>query len=85
MSEWGLVPAEGEGTAKQKAEDRGRKTDIRTEEQLFAKLGLAFIPPELREGGGEIEAAEGGALPGLVEVQDIRGVFHNHTTADLLP
>ena len=81
MSEWGLVPAEGEGTAKQKAEDRGRKTDISTEEQLFKKLGLAFIPPELREGLGEIEAAEKDALPRLLEAADIRGVFHNHTTA----
>ncbi len=81
MSEWGLVPAEGEGTAKQKAEERGRKTDIQTEEQLFKKLGLDFIPPELREGLGEIEAAEKGGLPRLVEESDIRGVFHNHTTA----
>jgi len=81
MSEWGLVPAEGEGTAKQKAEGRGRKTEIKTEEQLFRKLGLAFIPPELREGLGEIEAAEKGGLPRLLEAADIRGVFHNHTTA----
>lgn len=81
MSEWGLVPAEGEGTAKQKAEERGRKTDIRTEEQLFAHLGLDFIPPELREGLGEIEAAEEKKLPHLIEEADIRGVFHNHTTA----
>jgi DNA polymerase (family 10) len=81
LSEWGLVPAEGEGTAKQKAEDRGRMTDIKTEEQLFKKLGLAFIPPELREGAGEIEAAEEGGLPVLLEEADIRGVFHNHTTA----
>ena len=81
MSEWGLVPAEGEGTAKEKAEQQGRKTDIKTEEQLFKKLGLAFIPPELREGLGEIEAAEPGALPKLVTEADIRGVFHNHTTA----
>lgn len=81
MSEWGLVPAEGEGTAKQKAEDRGRKTDIETEEQLFKKLGMVFVPPELREGLGEIEAAEKNQLPELVEDADIRGVFHNHTTA----
>jgi DNA polymerase (family X) len=80
MSEWGLVPAEGEGTAKEKAEQLGRRTDIRTEEQLFAALGLAFIPPELREGMGEIEAAEAGKLPRLLELGDIRGVFHNHTT-----
>lgn len=81
MSEWGLVPAEGEGTAKQKAEERGRKTDIETEEQLFKKLGLHFIPPELREGMGEIDAAEKATLPLLVAESDIRGVFHNHTTA----
>lgn len=80
MSEWGLVPAEGEGTAKQKAEDRGRQTDIATEEQLFRALGLRFIPPELREGLGEIEAAEAGPLPRLLEADDLRGVFHNHTT-----
>lgn len=80
MSEWGLVPAEGEGTAKQKAEERGRKTEIKTEEQLFRALGLNFIPPELREGLGEIEAAEAGPLPRLLEEGDLRGVFHNHTT-----
>lgn len=80
MSEWGLVPAEGEGTAKEKAEQAGRRTDIRTEEQLFEALGLRFIPPELREGLGEIEAAETGPLPRLVEEGDIRGAFHNHTT-----
>lgn len=81
LSEWGLVPAEGEGTAKEKAERQGRKTDVKTEEQLFKKLGLAYIPPELREGLGEIEAAEKDGLPRLLEETDIRGVFHNHTTA----
>ncbi|MBA4138473.1 MAG: DNA polymerase/3'-5' exonuclease PolX [Opitutus sp.] len=80
MSEWGLVPAEGEGTAKEKAERMGRKTTIKTEEQLFRALGLQFIPPELREGQGEIEAAEKSELPVLLEESDIRGVFHNHTT-----
>ena len=80
MSEWGLVPAEGEGTAKEKAAQLGPQRDIATEQQLFARLGLDFIPPELREGLGEIEASEGKALPSLLEVTDIRGVFHNHTT-----
>ena len=42
---------------------------------------MPYIPPELREGLGEIEAAETDKLPRLVEVEDIRGVFHNHTTA----
>ncbi len=57
------------------------QVSIKTEADLFKALGLPFIPPELREGLGEIEAAEAGQLPRLVEVEDIRGVFHNHTTA----
>ena len=81
MSEWGLVPAEGEGTAKQKAEDRSQRTEAKTEEELFKALGLHFIPPELREGLGEIEEAEKGELPRLVELGDVRGAWHNHTTA----
>ncbi len=95
LSEWGLVPAEGEGTAKQKAEDRKRRMDdgeqrigagvqgpeARTEAELFAALGLHFIPPELREGLGEIETAARGDFPRLIEVADLRGAFHNHTTA----
>ena len=91
LSEWGLVPSEGEGTAKEKAEAQRRKEKggrrkaegekIETEEELFRALGLNFIPPELREGLGEIEAAEQGELPRLVELADLRGVFHNHTTA----
>lgn len=81
LSEWGLVPAAGEGTAREKAEQVGRATTIRTEADLFGRLGLPFIPPELREGLGEIEAAEAAALPALVTEADICGVFHNHTTA----
>ncbi|MFT3781688.1 MAG: DNA polymerase/3'-5' exonuclease PolX [Nibricoccus sp.] len=80
MSEWGLVPAEGEGTAKEKA-TRRVGVHASTEEQIFAVLGLNFIPPELREGLGEIEEAEKGPLPHLVETTDLRGAFHNHTTA----
>lgn len=52
----------------------------RDEHEFFAALGLAFIPPELRENRGEIEAAEVSSLPVLVEEADIRGVFHVHTT-----
>ena len=53
----------------------------RTEEEIYAKLGLAWIPPELRENQGEIEAAETGELPKLVELGDIRGDLQMHTTA----
>jgi DNA polymerase (family X) len=50
------------------------------EEAIFAALGLSYIPPELREGLGEITAAEGGTLPRLIDEQDIQGVFHVHST-----
>jgi len=80
LSEWGLVPAEGEGTAKEKAE-RNQSLPAKDEKDLFRHLGLNFIPPELREGLGEIEAAEQAELPRLVEAADLRGAFHNHTTA----
>jgi len=52
---------------------------VASEEELFDKLGLAYIPPELREDWGEIPAAENDALPGLIETGDIRGDLHVHT------
>lgn len=85
MSEWGLFPADekhGATTEAKKTGDPGPKSlPAKTEADLFQALGLAFIPPELREGQGEIEATEKNALPHLVEETDIRGVFHNHTRA----
>jgi DNA polymerase (family 10) len=51
-----------------------------TEEGIYRALGLAWIPPELRENTGEIEAAEQGRLPELVELGHIRGDLHMHTT-----
>ena len=53
----------------------------RTEEEIYSKLDLAWIPPELRENMGEIEAAEKGDLPTLVELGDIKGDLQMHTTA----
>ena len=53
----------------------------RTEEDVYAAVGLPFIPPELRENRGEIELAEAGKLPKLIEVADIQGDLHMHTTA----
>ncbi|MBX9583259.1 MAG: DNA polymerase/3'-5' exonuclease PolX [Gemmataceae bacterium] len=50
-----------------------------TEADLFAALGMQYVPPELRQDTGEIEAAEANALPKLIEPGDLRGVFHNHT------
>ena len=67
LSEWGL---------------RGNHTEgpiLVDEQALFAQFALPYIPPELREGTDEIEMARQGRLPKLVEPEEIKGVFHNHT------
>lgn len=50
------------------------------EAAIYAHAGLAFVPPELREGAGELAAAAADVLPGLVTVEDLRGTIHNHST-----
>ncbi len=50
-----------------------------TEEEVYERLGLPWIPPPLREDGGEIEAALRGELPRLVRIEDVRGDLHSHT------
>jgi DNA polymerase (family 10) len=52
-----------------------------TEESIYEALGLAYVPPELRENRGEVEAAEARALPRLIEPGDIKGDLHAHSTA----
>ena len=72
LSEWGL-----------RRDDRKSMSvaPVQDESDLFSLLGLPCIPPELREGRGELEAAESGQLPHLVQREDLRGAFHNHTHA----
>lgn len=96
LSEWGLslrsgLRSESEGESGGESVIRG----IATEKELFGFLGLAEIPPELREGMGEIERytlsadpaspettpGQANVLLALLECKDICGVFHNHTTA----
>jgi len=77
MSEWGLFEI-GAGK-KASADDEGKLIPCRTEDELFAALGLQYIPPELRENLGEIEAAEKREIPRLVEWTQLRGTFHCHT------
>lgn len=57
----------------------GRRIAGRTEQEVYAALGLTVVPPELREGAGEIEAALDRALPRLVEAADLRGDLHVHS------
>jgi DNA polymerase (family 10) len=59
----------------------GRRIAGATEEEVYAAVGLPWIPPELREDAGEIEAAVAGRLPQLVRLEDIRGDLHCHTKA----
>ncbi len=60
--------------------DNEQRVAGETEEEVYAALGLPWIPPELRENCGEIEAALEGRLPKLIELSDIRGDLHMHTT-----
>ena len=59
----------------------GRTVAGKTEEEIYSKLQLAYIEPELRENTGEIDAAQKGALPDLLRLDDIRGDLQMHTTA----
>jgi DNA polymerase/3'-5' exonuclease PolX/histidinol phosphatase-like PHP family hydrolase len=60
---------------------KGKRVAGRTEEEIYEKLKLEFVPPELRENAGEIEAAEKHTLPKLVELRDIKGDLQMHSTA----
>ncbi len=61
-------------------DESGESEAFLTEEEVYERLGMAFIPPELRENRGELEAARKGRLPELIEQSDIRGDLHMHTT-----
>ncbi|UCG83760.1 MAG: DNA polymerase/3'-5' exonuclease PolX [Dehalococcoidia bacterium] len=68
LSEYGITVTE-----------TGELEKFKTEEEFYSRIGLQYIPPELREGRNEIEEAEKGTLPSLLEVSDIIGDFHVHT------
>ena len=59
----------------------GKTRTSALEEDVYELLGMAFVPPELRENRGELQAARAGELPELVSVDDIRGDLHSHTVA----
>lgn len=56
-----------------------KKVGGRREEEIYRALGMDWIPPELRENKGEIEAAQEGKLPNLIKISDIKGDLHNHS------
>jgi DNA polymerase (family 10) len=61
-------------------DETGKTLRCATEKEVYERLGYAWIPPELREGRGELEAAANGKLPTLIELADLRGDLHCHTT-----
>lgn len=69
LNEYGLFTLEG-----------NERVGGAREEEIYQRLGYAWIPPELRENCGELEAAASGRLPNLIEPKDIRGDIHMHTT-----
>ena len=62
------------------ATESGETTLCESEAEVYERLGYAYIEPELREGRGELRAARDGELPDLVELEDVRGDLHAHTT-----
>src|SRR3954471_14288285 len=60
--------------------ETGEEHSFATEAEVYDFLGYAWIPPELREDGGELAAAQRGGLPALVELSDLKGDLHTHTT-----
>lgn len=87
LSEWGLKPSQSSGSEAWRA--GSGEFNVSSERELFEFLGLQEIPPEMREGMGELEtytpstgSGQGKVVPPLlVSKEQIRGVFHNHTTA----
>lgn len=76
LNEYGLT-ATGKGSSKAK---EGEEKFFAEEADLYQFLGFAWIPPELRENRGELAAAKAGKLPKLIEIGDIQGELHGHST-----
>lgn len=72
LNEYGFTPT---------SQTCGAFPPVDEEQDIYQALGLSFIPPELRENRGEFEAAREETLPRLLEIENLRGTFHNHTTA----
>ncbi len=83
LNEWGLYKlAEHEKAEKKTGEPPKLKTVAsKTEADIYKKLGMVYVEPELREDRGEIDASIADTLPKLIELSDIKGDLHSHTTA----
>jgi DNA polymerase (family 10) len=77
LNEYGFSPAKEK---EKSAKELGSSIKCKTEEDLYRALELDYVQPELREDMGEIAAAEAGTLPKLIQLENLRGTFHNHST-----
>jgi DNA polymerase (family 10) len=77
LNEYGFSPAKEK---EKSAKELGSSIKCKDEEDFYKALKLDYVPPELREDMGEIEAAEAGKLPKLIEKENLRGTFHCHST-----
>ncbi len=82
VSEYGVfeLAEEGEGEQSTTGRDLGERVAGRTEEEVYAAVGLPWITPELRTNRGELAAAENGELPDLIQLGDMRGDLQMHST-----
>jgi len=79
LNEFGLIPESEAGELKGMAAAKF-SLQATTEQEIYAHLGMKWVTPELREDTGEVIAAELNELPNLIQMSDIRGALHNHTT-----
>ena len=80
INEWGVFEVPEGVDPADVAKDEGVRRGGATEEEVFAALDLVWIPPELREDRGEVDAAREGRLPDLLGIEDLRGDLHMHST-----
>jgi DNA polymerase (family X) len=81
LNEWGLFEDQRHEGTKARRHEVEKAVAGGTEGEIYRKLGMDYVEPELREDRGEVEAAREGRLPVLIERGDIRGDLHTHTTA----
>tara|TARA_X000001036_G_scaffold106584_1_gene99650 strand:- start:3856 stop:5484 length:1629 start_codon:yes stop_codon:yes gene_type:complete len=81
LNEFGLFPVDEAGDSKGYEAAKAYGLPSTEESDIYAHLGMKWVPPELREDTGEIEAAMSDKLPNLIEPTQVNGALHNHTTA----
>ena len=80
VNEWGVFRVPEGADPDEREKEEGERLAGKTEESVYEALGMGWVPPELRENRGEVEASLDGALPRLVQLDDLRGDLQMHST-----